>query len=747
MFPKENFPGAAPFAIAQHATVTPWECWLIVVATFIGTLTVTNLENAIWMGGSLAVLYLINGWCLKVSQTSLRGLLLFSIWVLMRILATATRMSNVSTLHQTGIEILSSGILVFCFQSGFNFLTKPSKVSKGSSLGLSIMAAVSLSGITGLRFFSLELSDIALVFLLTTVSYLGGGGVGSTMGMLIAVIMGITSGEFVVKLALLAMSGFLGGLLKDFGKWGTVFGVCCGFYLVTRQPQMEPVLTSQLVSWGLGLSGFALMPRRFLTQISDYFPERSEKTNSLVRQQKLKEVIGSRLSNVAKVFEEIVQDFNNAQYQSENSKIDLYNLLDQVCSKNCRHCNGYELCWEKNFYATYREIFDLLACAELYGEVGPQHLKGKLSQTCYQQYKLITTVNHLFEKFQTELFWRCKYEAGKTLVTSQLQGVSSFISDLAEEVVTDQVFKEGFEASIKYGLNRLGIVTQEVAVTSSREQGLEIKICQKVCKHRRECQNLIVPMLENILGQKYMVWTKQCYLKGGNCNYLLIPEFKYEVLTTICKLPKSGNEQSGDNHAMHQLKDGHFVTILSDGMGHGRKAAEESRITINVLERLLENGIDRDFAVKMVNSMIALRSPEESFATVDLTIIDLYTAKTEFIKIGAAATYIKRGREVWPVKSTSLPVGILNTVDVERTVSQLQPGDLIIMVTDGVVDSKAEASNKEDWMIRALSKVEVVGPETLGEYLLNLARINQDGQPKDDMTVVVLQINKQGEEE
>jgi hypothetical protein len=36
--------------------------------------------------------------------------------------------------------------------------------------------------------------------------------------------------------------------------------------------------------------------------------------------------------------------------------------------------------------------------------------------------------------------------------------------------------------------------------------------------------------------------------------------------------------------------------------------------------------------------------------------------------------------------------------------------------------------------------VEVVGPESLGEYLLNLAKINQDGIPKDDMTVIVLQI-------
>ena len=747
MFPNQIFPGAAPFVIVRRSIVKRLEEWLIILGTFFGTLSVTNLENAVWVSGSLLVLNFSRSWCRRLVRTSLQGLLLFGVWVVLRLLMTLIRESNPAAFFLTGFELMFSGVLTLFFQWGFNLLANPSKITKWSTLGLAIIAVVALSGTAGLRIFSLELSEISLVFLLITVAYLGGGGAGSSMGVLIALVLGIASGGLVAEIGLLAISGFLAGLLKDFGKWGTIFGASLGFFLISRQPQMEMAFNTSLVSWGMGMSGFALMPQRFLSQISEYSPERSEKTNSVARQQKLKEVISGRLSGVAKIFEEMVRDFNGETCQNEVSKIDLYSLLDQVCTKNCKHCNGYEMCWEKNFYSTYRELFDLLACAELYGEVTAQHLKGKLRQSCYQQYKLITTVNFLFEKFQTELFWRRKYEVGKNLISQQLQGVSNFINDLAEEVITDQIFKDGFEASIKYSLNKLGIATQDIAISSFRDEGLEIKITQKGCKRCRECQNLIVPMLNSILGQKYMVWNKQCYQNGGQCTYQLIPEFKFEIQTTVCKLPKCGNEHSGDNHAMHQLKDGHFVAVLSDGMGHGRKASEESRITVSMLERLLENGIARDFAVRMVNSMMALRSPEESFATVDLTLVDLYTAKAEFIKIGAAATYIKRGREVWPIKSTSLPAGILNTVDVERTVSQLQSGDLIIMVTDGIVDSKADKVNKEDWIVRALSKVEVVGPEALGEYLLNLARINQDGQPKDDMTVVVLQINRQGEEE
>jgi stage II sporulation protein E len=744
MLPTGIFPGAAPCIFAQRRGGYLAQI-LNGIAVFIGTFSVTNFANAMWVSLSLFFLNLFLLLCQPVKRISTPKLFFFGVWAGLRLLTILIQEGTSAAFYHTGIEIgIGLGLMIF-FQFGFDFLANPARISKWSTIGLAVIAGVVLSGTTGMQIYSLQVAEIVLAFLLMTVMYLSGGGVGLVMGIIMAVISGLTNGALVTKVALLGMAGVLAVMFKDFGKWGIIGGACVSCYLLSRQLQWGLAGNMQLLSWGVGMTGFALMPRRFFTKLSNYLPEQAENANVLERQQKLKEIIGNRLSGIANIFEEMARDFNAESSENDDSQLDLYSLLDQVCVKNCQHCNGYEVCWGKNFYATYRELFDLMACAEIYGEVSAEHMKGKLRQSCYQQYKLITTVNHLFEKFQQDLFWRRKYETGKNLLTCQLQGVATFMTDLAAEVTNDQLFKDGFEASIKYSLNKLGIITKDVAVTAFGTEGLEIKICQKGCKRNRECQNLIAPMLINILGQKYMVWNKQCYLEAGYCRYVLIPEFKYEVLTTVCRLPKDGNQYSGDNHALHLLKDGHFVAILSDGMGHGPKAAEESRITVSVLERLLENGISRDFAVQMVNAMMSLRTPEESFATVDLTMVDLYTAKAEFIKIGAAATYIKRGREVWSIKSTSLPVGILNTVDVERTISQLQAGDLIIMVTDGVVDSKADCDNKEEWLIRALSKVEVVGPEALGEYLLNLARINQDGQPKDDMTVVVLQIDKREE--
>jgi stage II sporulation protein E len=750
----EIFPGAVPLVLAQRRCGY-WERILSGAAVFLGTGSVSGWENAVWFFLPLffldifCVLCQLRRWSWtdwssphfgrdkQVKIANRQGLIEFGAWTALRLFTGLIRAATLTRFYSIGIELgIGFGLLIL-FQSGFNFLANPAQKSKWSTFGLALIAGICLSGATGIRIYSVQVAEAALVLLLMTVAYLGGGGAGVVMGILITMLSGLTNGEFITKVALFGVLAVLAAALKNFGKWGTITGACCSFYLIGQQPQFGIADSAQILSWGVGLTSFALMPRRFLAGISEYVPGHLE-DDAALRQRRLKEIISARLSSIANIFEEMARNFNAETNGLD--PVDLYALLEQVSNQNCKHCNGYEVCWKKNFYSTYREVFDLLACAELYGEVNPAHLKGKLRQNCYQQYKLLNTVNHLFEKFQTEIFWRRKYETGKNLLTAQLQGVAHFMNDLAGEVSADYLFKEGFEASIKYSLNKLGITVKEVTVAVYGRESLEIRICQKGCHRNRECQNLIAPMLMSILGEKYMVWKKQCCLEGGYCHYLLIPAFKYEVLTTVCKLPKNGNHSSGDSHALHQLKDGHFVTILSDGMGHGSKAAEESRMTVNVLERLLENGIDRDFAVRMVNSLMSLRSPEESFATVDLTLVDRYTAKVEFIKIGAAASYIKRGREVWTIKSTSLPAGILNTVDVERTVSQLQSGDLVIMATDGVVDSKPDQNVKEDWVVRALSKVEVTGPEALGEYLLNLARINQDGEPKDDMTIVVLQV-------
>lgn len=65
--------------------------------------------------------------------------------------------------------------------------------------------------------------------------------------------------------------------------------------------------------------------------------------------------------------------------------------------------------------------------------------------------------------------------------------------------------------------------------------------------------------------------------------------------------------------------------ILCDGMGTGRPAAVDGNLAAELTARLLKAGFTAELAARLVNVALALKSDEESGATLDLISVDLYT--------------------------------------------------------------------------------------------------------------------------
>ena len=128
--------------------------------------------------------------------------------------------------------------------------------------------------------------------------------------------------------------------------------------------------------------------------------------------------------------------------------------------------------------------------------------------------------------------------------------------------------------------------------------------------------------------------------------------------------------------------------------------------------------MDEKLAIKSVNSILLLRSPEEIYATVDMALIDQYTAETTFMKIGSTPSFIKRGQEVILVSASNLPIGIIQEIEVDLVTIQLQPGDIVIMMTDGIYDAPGYAVNKELWMKRIIQEIERDDPQDMADCLL-----------------------------
>ena len=180
---------------------------------------------------------------------------------------------------------------------------------------------------------------------------------------------------------------------------------------------------------------------------------------------------------------------------------------------------------------------------------------------------------------------------------------------------------------------------------------------------------------------------------------------------------------------------------LSDGMGSGPEARKSSQIAIKMLGRLLKSGFDRDTSIDLINTTI-LNANEDIFATLDIAIIDLYKGNIEFIKNGACPTYIKNRKRVQLIKAMSLPAGLLQNVSLTVYDRDIDNNDILVMCSDGVLDSNIEYKNKELWLKYLLEDIEADNSQKIADLVLSEAIDNNVGIAKDDMSVIVCKITK-----
>jgi len=184
------------------------------------------------------------------------------------------------------------------------------------------------------------------------------------------------------------------------------------------------------------------------------------------------------------------------------------------------------------------------------------------------------------------------------------------------------------------------------------------------------------------------------------------------------------------------------MIAISDGMGSGTQANKSSKTVISMLEKLLTNGFDKETSIGLINSSINLNSNEETYATIDISIINLENGNVEFVKNAACPTFIKSNKNVEVVKSVSFPAGMLDKIDLVVYDKDLKENDILVMCSDGILESNTEYENKEIWLKNILENIETDDIEKIANIIIQEAIDNGLGIAKDDMTVIVAKLCK-----
>lgn len=211
------------------------------------------------------------------------------------------------------------------------------------------------------------------------------------------------------------------------------------------------------------------------------------------------------------------------------------------------------------------------------------------------------------------------------------------------------------------------------------------------------------------------------------------------VSAAVRSRAKEAGAPCGDQHVVRVLRNGKLFMAMSDGMGSGSRAAEESGGALKLLCQFMEADIASSLALDTINNLFVLNSREDMFATIDMCIVDLLHSSATFTKLGACSSMLIRDGAVIKIPGGRLPLGIVDSVRPMGLVEPLRPGDMIVMVTDGVADIARDG--QEEWLASILSHLDFGDtPETVGDKIIARAVARDAGLPGDDMTVLVAEV-------
>lgn len=247
----------------------------------------------------------------------------------------------------------------------------------------------------------------------------------------------------------------------------------------------------------------------------------------------------------------------------------------------------------------------------------------------------------------------------------------------------------------------------------------------------------VADMLSVLLQKQMQVSVVSPYLiERKSQSFVFVQEARYIALTGFAKAIRENEIISGDNYAFLESERGKLNLLLSDGTGSGEKAGRDSGKVLDLMDKMLEAGYDVSNAAALINAALYARGEDRNHPTLDMCCVDLHLGKCEFYKVGGAVSFLKRGKTVEPIEVGNLPLGIFQKIQVESISKDLQDGDYVIMMSDGVLDAFGE-EDYLDTLTYLIEDITEQNPGEIAEKILHLAIRSCEGRIVDDMTVLV----------
>ena len=597
---------------------------------------------------------------------------------------------------------------------------------------VSLFATLSiiLTGVNGFTFNGISLGHILGIALILTAAKYGGTLSGAVCGTTVSLslILSGTSGEIAV---IYAFIGLIAGVFSSLGKYVQV-AVPLIFSLTGSVTTGNPILiAATVIETALGSALFLILPRRLSVHISRLFSVYPK----LVTPDGFKKSLSMKLNVAASALCDVSETVD--QVSAELSKInspDFGTVITAIEQDACAGCKLRIHCWESRRDSTVEAILGMTKVIKDGSRTpengAPEEFRGRclrISQVANAAYKR-------YSDYTSRIAAENRIDEVRSVVSDQFDGMSYMLSELANDLEKDGKFDNSTAAKAAAALKNLGINTEECTCKIDKFGRMSLEIKAKKQPNTIINKLQIMKLLSVVCERDF---DPPAINTSNESIYITVNEHaEIRVDVGIAQKCASDSAMCGDAYKYFFDGRGHFIMILSDGMGTGGRAAVDGAMASGLMSRLIKAGFGYDCSLRILNSSMLFKSTDESLATVDIASIDLFTGQVELYKAGAAPTLIRRSGRTGKAESTSLPAGILREISFDKAVVRCKIGDIVVLMSDGA------SFEGTDWIKGEIENWSDGTAEELAERICEGAKRRRSDNHLDDITVMTAVLKK-----
>lgn len=240
-----------------------------------------------------------------------------------------------------------------------------------------------------------------------------------------------------------------------------------------------------------------------------------------------------------------------------------------------------------------------------------------------------------------------------------------------------------------------------------------------------------------IIANNYIEQNVTCLFKSvsrGKTYVNIVPKINFEVEYGYGSIAQEGNSICGDNYLIKNLTNTKLIAAISDGMGKGFVANQESATTLRLVDEITNTEITAETSMQILNTFFFIQDYLEKYSTLDFLRLDRSLGEILFYKMGAASSYIfHKDGGFERITNEGLPFGIEEII--EARTFFVRDEDIVIMASDGVFGSIVDDNDFETF----IAGIKHLSPQKITYEILNYVRLRKT-KTADDMSVIVLRI-------